>query len=248
MSLDQKKIDHKTPIPLYYQLRTILLDEIQKGAYPVGSSIPTETEISEIFRISRSTVRQAILELAQEGWLERHTSKGTFVTRPQKAVAHIRSFEPFNQQVAKTGKRPKTELLRMSVVEAGDTVASYLHIDPSSKVISMFRKRSADDVPMVTMQNYLPYALCNFILSHDFERESLYEVLSQRDEYKNIVTKTIVSAKDANVEDSELLDVKLGSPILCFDTVTGTEDGSVVDCAFSRYRGDMSEFEIEASP
>jgi GntR family transcriptional regulator len=247
MSLEQQKLDHKTPIPLYFQLRTILLDEIQKGSYPVGSTIPTETEISDIFQISRSTVRQAIAELAQEGWLDRKTSKGTFVTRPQKKVSLIRSFEPFYQQVAKSGKRPRTELLRMSVIEAGETIASYLDIDPSSKIISMFRKRYADDAPMVTMQNYLPYSLCSFILSHDFERESLYEVLSQSSEYKNAVTKTFISAQTANAEDAELLCIKLGSPILHFNTITRVENDSIVNFGLSRYRGDMNEFEIDVS-
>jgi GntR family transcriptional regulator len=247
MSLEQQKLDHKTPIPLYFQLRTILLDEIQKGSYPVGSTIPTETEISDIFQISRSTVRQAIAELAQEGWLDRKTSKGTFVTRPQKNVSLIRSFEPFYQQVAKTGKRPRTELLRMSVVEAGENIASYLEVDPSSKIISMFRKRYADDVPMVTMQNYLPYSLCSSILSHDFEQESLYEVLSQSPEYRNAVTKTFISAQNANAEDAELLCVKLGAPILHFNTLTRVENDNIVNFGLSRYRGDMNEFEIDVS-
>jgi GntR family transcriptional regulator len=224
-----------------------LLDEIQKGSYPVGSTIPTETEISDIFQISRSTVRQAIAELAQEGWLDRKTSKGTFVTRPQKNVSLIRSFEPFYQQVAKSGKRPRTELLRMSVIEAGETIASDLGVDPSSKIISMFRKRYADNVPMVTMQNYLPYSLCSFILSHNFEQESLYEVLMQSSEYRNTVTKTFISAQNANAEDAELLCVKLGSPILHFNTITKVENDGIINFGLSRYRGDMNEFEIDVS-
>jgi GntR family transcriptional regulator len=249
MSLEQHKIDHETPIPLYYQLKTILLLEIQGGSYPIGTNIPTESEISSIFQISRSTVRQAISELVREGWLERRTrSQGTTVTRPQANVAHIKSFEPFYQQVAKTGKHPSTELLRLGVIDASEIIAAWLEIEPGSKVVSMFRKRYADSIPMVTMQNYLPYSLCSFILSHNFEQESLYEVLSQRPESRTMVTKTFIAAKEANIEDVELLGIKNGSPILSFNTITRTANGHVVDFAFSRYRGDLNEFEIDVSP
>ena len=248
MSIEQHKLDHKTPVPLYYQLKNIIMQEISNGSYPVGSNIPTEAVISETFNISRSTVRQAISELAQEGWLERQSSKGTFVTMPQKNVAHIKSFEPFYQQVAKTGKKPKTELLELSIIEADDGIAAELNIELGSKVISMFRRRSADNTPMVTMRNYLPHSLCSFILSHDYRQESLYEVLSQRPESKTAVTKTIISATKATPQDAELLGIKIGSPVLSFNTITRTESGVIVDYAFARYRGDLNMFEIDVRP
>lgn len=247
MALSDHALDRSTPIPLYYQLKTILFSEIEKGSYPLGSTIPTEIELSSLFNISRSTVRQAISELVQEGLLERRTSKGTIVTQPQENVGYIRSFEPFYQQVAKTGKKPRTELMRLELIEADD-LAKHLRLSPSDKVICLMRRRFADDTPMVTMLNFLPYGLCNFILSHDFEHESLYEVLSQKPDIKNAETKTIVSAEEATAEDAEMLDVKIASPILNFNTITKTESGLIVNYAFSRYRGDLNRFEIDARP
>ena len=68
------RLDRSTPIPLYYQLKGFILQEIQNGTYPVGSCIPTEMEIRDRFNLSRTTIRQAISELVQEGRLERRTS------------------------------------------------------------------------------------------------------------------------------------------------------------------------------
>lgn len=248
MPLDKYRLNREVPIPLYYQLKSFLLDEIRNGYYKLGTSIPTECEIQEMFKISRSTVRQAISELVQEGWLSRQTSKGTFVTHPKENAAHIRSFEPFYQQVARTGMEARTELVDLKVIEAGEVISSYLNLDPKSKVISMFRRRFSNDTPMVTMQNFLPYSLCSFILSHDFEKESLYEVLSQQSESRTSVTKTIVSATRSTAEDAAQLGIKLGVPILSFNTITRTENGSIIDYAFSRYRGDMNKFEIDVYP
>ncbi len=248
MPLDKHELNREVPIPLYYQLKSFLLEEIKNGNYKIGAPIPTEYEIQQLFKISRSTVRQAISELVQEGWLSRQTSKGTFVTHPKENAAHIRSFEPFYQQVARTGMEARTELVDLKVIEAGEVISSYLDLDPKNKVISMFRRRFSNDMPMVTMQNFLPYSLCSFILSHDFEKESLYEVLSQQTESRTYVTKTIVSASKSTAEDVSLLGIKLGVPILSFNTITRTESGNIIDYAFSRYRGDVNKFEIDVYP
>lgn len=248
MPLDKHELNREVPIPLYYQLKSFLLEEIKSGNYKIGAPIPTEYEIQQLFKISRSTVRQAISELVQEGWLSRQTSKGTFVTHPKENAAHIRSFEPFYQQVARTGMEARTELVDLKVIEAGEVISSYLDLDPKNKVISMFRRRFSNDMPMVTMQNFLPYSLCSFILSHDFEKESLYEVLSQQTESRTYVTKTIVSASKSTAEDVSLLGIKLGVPILSFNTITRTESGNIIDYAFSRYRGDVNKFEIDVYP
>ena len=65
------KIDKSVPIPLYFQLKEIIIGEIKNGNYEKDAIIPTEKEFIEHYQISRTTVRQAITELVQEGWLYR---------------------------------------------------------------------------------------------------------------------------------------------------------------------------------
>ena len=75
----KESIDKNTPVPMYYQLKKIILDMIREGKLKPGDMIPTELELSDIFGISRTTTRQAIMELVMEGPLYRIKSKGTFV-------------------------------------------------------------------------------------------------------------------------------------------------------------------------
>lgn len=248
MQLFSRLLDANTPVPLYFQLKNIVLSDIQSGCFQVGEAIPTENELAQYYHISRSTIRQAITELVQEGWLTRKASKGTFVTRPEQDSSYIRSFEPFYQQVSRSGKVPRTELIDLSVITPDPEVAARMYLTEGQKVISMFRRRFADDVPMVTIQNFIPYDLCSFILSHDFKASSLYELLMSRPETQICNTKTVVSAAAAIPEDIELLEVKLSTPMLCFHTVSTTVGGGIIDYAFSRYRGDLNKFEIDDSP
>jgi multiple sugar transport system substrate-binding protein len=72
-------IDPTQPIPLYYQLKTLLLEEILSGRYTADDRLPTEHELCEQYAISRTPVTRALSELAEEGVLLRHRRRGTFV-------------------------------------------------------------------------------------------------------------------------------------------------------------------------
>src|SRR5215207_1969939 len=72
-------IDPKQPIPLYYQLKTLILEEILGGRYGPSNRLPTEHELCEQYAISRTPVSRALSELAEEGVILRHRRRGTFV-------------------------------------------------------------------------------------------------------------------------------------------------------------------------
>ena len=66
MNFSNQIIDKSTPIPMYFQLKQIILDRITAGELKPGDMIPTELEFIELFDVSRTTVRQAIIELVKE--------------------------------------------------------------------------------------------------------------------------------------------------------------------------------------
>jgi multiple sugar transport system substrate-binding protein len=72
-------IDPDSPIPLYYQLKTLLLEDIVGGAYPPGERLPTEHELCQRYGISRTPTRRALTELANEGVILRARRRGTTV-------------------------------------------------------------------------------------------------------------------------------------------------------------------------
>lgn len=99
-------IDPKQPIPLYYQLKTLLLEEILGGRYGPGNRLPTEHELCEQYGISRTPVSRALSELAEEGVILRHRRRGTFVNphwlrrRPdQPEVRIVVSEGPWGQLI-----------------------------------------------------------------------------------------------------------------------------------------------------
>jgi len=64
------KLDRHSSVPLYAQLRELIVERIQEGVYGQGERIPSEITLCEELGLSRPTVRQAISELVSDGILE----------------------------------------------------------------------------------------------------------------------------------------------------------------------------------
>ena len=115
--------------------------------------IPTEKELSEMFLISRTTVRQAITEMVQEGWLYRIKSKGTFVARLKIKQEFIQHLETFNEQIARTGCKPSTELLALEIAEMPERVRTLWR--RSQAICAPARRASGRRPYRMTVEEYL---------------------------------------------------------------------------------------------
>jgi len=65
--------------PIYVRLINRFKESIQSGALPVSTKLPTNRELAVLLKVDRSTVSRAYAELAQEGLIESHVGRGTFV-------------------------------------------------------------------------------------------------------------------------------------------------------------------------
>ena len=72
-------IDPSRPIPIYFQLKTLLLEDILSGRYGPDTRLPTEHELCATYGISRTPVTRALSELAEEGVILRRRKRGSFV-------------------------------------------------------------------------------------------------------------------------------------------------------------------------
>lgn len=240
----ERTLDKSVPIPLYFQLKELIIEAIRSGAYKHGSVIPTEKEFSEMYQISRTTVRQAITELVQEGWLYRIKSKGTFVSTPKINQDFIQRLETFQEQMARSGMTPGTEVLEVKIAYAPEHVAEALEIQPGDKVIYLYRRRFANEEPILLAETWLPYEPCKYVLEHDFVKESLYDILKEKEETEVLRIRRRVEAVEAIACDMEYLDMKPGKPVQLFHSIGTNAYGKPVEFSIARYRGDRNSFEV----
>lgn len=244
MALLTHKLDKSTPVPLYFQLKELVSDAIASGEYAVGSTIPTEQELSQAFGISRTTVRQAITELVREGRLYREKSKGTFVAEPKINQDFMQKLESFNEQIRRSGHHPWTELLEKAVCRPPQDIAEALQLGPNEQAVMIHRRRYADDDPIVTVRTYVPFSQCPYLLDQDWDHCSLYETLDQNEQTKIRYVQRRVEAVMATETDAHNLHVAAGTPILHFTTIGFTAHQKPMEYSLARYRGDRSSFDV----
>jgi len=99
-------IDRNSPLPLYHQLKTLILEQIEAGTWRPGERIPTEMELCQSYGISRAPVRQALAELVGDDVIVRRPGRGTFVSErgafqsaPEGRVLRVTSSDPSWQDV-----------------------------------------------------------------------------------------------------------------------------------------------------
>ena len=82
-------INKKSPVPKYFQLQTWLQDRIEQGYYATNEKIPTENELVKLSGLSRATVRQALRNLENDGYIIRKKRLGSFVQKIEKKSTNI---------------------------------------------------------------------------------------------------------------------------------------------------------------
>ena len=82
---------------LYLEVADQIKEDILSGKYPVGTFLPTETELEEMFNVSKITIRRAIEMLATEEFVEKKSGRGTTVlsNRPYNKLSKAGTFTEF---------------------------------------------------------------------------------------------------------------------------------------------------------
>ena len=138
--------------PKYYAVKRHLLDFI--GSLPAGAPVPTERELSLQMQTSRTTVRQALSELVNEGRLVRRQGSGTYVAEPK--LTWPLYLASFTEQVRASGLTPSSQILSARRIPATGEIAEQLRVAPRTPVYRYERCRLADNYPIALETSWLP--------------------------------------------------------------------------------------------
>ena len=170
------QLDDKSPIALYYQLKSALAQRILDKEWNEGDRLPTEFELCKQYGVSRITVRQALAELEKECLVTRKQGVGTFVTVPQ-IEQNLTSFYSFSEEFKKRGLTPRNEVVEFQLVKPDPKVQKALKLREGHNVYYLKRLRYADETLMAIELTYLPTHLFPGLTRRDLENAALYDVM-----------------------------------------------------------------------
>ena len=232
------------PSPKYLEIQNLLLQRIKNGDYQEGQLIPKEVDLAEQLNVSRPTVRHAIRNLVQGGYLERRKKRGTIVTQTKIKQQFTHLIESYNTEIQNNGLVAKTQVLNFSTEKASDEVAEALTIKPNTEVYKLVRLRSADNKPVVFVVTYLPIAQLPDLQKIDFTHHSLYSELAKAGLEITHVSRKI-EVHPATEEEAQLLETDIKAPIFYFHTIGFTKDHRALEYSIASYRGDLNYFMVE---
>ena len=243
--IKDRTIDRKSNIPLHQQLRDILKEEIDSGEYPPESMIPTEAELGEMFGLSRTTVRVALVDLVKSGRVYRVKSKGTFVSQPKVTWEQETRWPTFTNAVRIEGKRPQIEVLKQEIIKVDEQLEQQEFTFSSSKVVHLHRIRLVDTEPICVQHTYINYDLAGFTVLADWEKAKLHQMLDEKPESKTVREYRICQAELADGNDAQYLGINVGSPILALKIFGFNKDGVLIEYTNSRYRADKGQLHTD---
>ena len=205
--------------------------------------IPSERQFMEEYNISRSTVREAINHLVQEGILEKRHGKGTFV-----------SLKPIHDWLGNLSSTTET-ILQMGMKPGAKLITHYTtkpskYIQKRTGFTDAYfikRIRYADDIPIGVERHYYPVAIGKELVKYDLDNATLYDLVENELGIQFAAADQTISSGMLLNEDSEYLKVPSGSHVLIAERIIKDEEGQIIEMEQAFYRSDMYTFKINLS-
>jgi len=219
---------------------------MRMGELHAHDQLPSEHELSRIFSVSRSTVRQALQSLEADGLIYRRQGLGSFVCdrRVAQGLVHLTDFA---QDMQRAGIRALSRILRQEIAGAVPEVAEALGVEAGTPVYRLDRLRLGDGEPIALDLTWLPPAYGRLLEGHDLTTLTLYQLLEGEYAIPILSGRYRLSAVAAGPEEAQVLAIHPGDPLLLIERTSRTLEGRPVYVQRRYYRPDRIVYEIEAA-
>jgi GntR family transcriptional regulator len=189
---------------------------IQEGVFPPGGQLPPELELMNMLGVSRTTLREALRALDEQGFIERRRGLGTYV-REQSILKDLSINFGISEMIRQAGMTPGSIGEVVYEEKASKVVAAALEIEENEPVVVVDRVRTANDRPVVWSQDILPVSLLGepSIKMFKLETQSLYEYLEEQFDIHIAHGVTQLFPLSAKPEIAAKLQIRTGTPLLC---------------------------------
>jgi GntR family transcriptional regulator len=223
-------------------LQAVLKAEIESRKWQPDEQLPNEAKLAERFGVSKITVRQALQELADLGYIRREHGRGTFVER-RKFDEGPRELTSFTEEMRRHDLVAKSCILSQTTVEADAKVADALRVTLRSPVFVLKRVRLAGGEPMSVQTAHIPGALVPGLDVR--EENSLYELLQTRYHLYAARARETYFAALAQSPSAELLGISPGSAVFAVERVTMLPNEKPFEFVQSIVRGDLYKIVLD---
>lgn len=237
------RINPNKDLALYLQLKEHFIDRIQKGYWKPDTLIPTEQELMKEFDVSRTTIRQAISILVQEGLVEKKQGRGTIV-KPRKLSGNLSQLKGFAEEVLERGQTPRSKLIRAEFKTNLYHENSMLEVENEQPILLIERVRFADETPVALERTCWPKYIGDILMEYDLNEARYYEILENYNIYLNRANEKI-NAINATINEADSLGVRAGEALLEMTRLSFGVNEQPIEYTKTLYRNDQYHYNLE---
>lgn len=235
----------------YEIIEDYLKNKIKAGELVPGDKIESADELGKRFSVSYLTVNKALMNLTQEGYLERIQGSGSFVKA--KASMDMMSFIHYNSlsdDIRRIGKKPGSKLVKYEILFAENIpdVADLFSLKGKDKIHSFTRVRYANDEPIAISYSYISAKLVPVLDVNVLDGGSLMLYLQQIGFPGTYVAYRKLFARMSTQQQEELLALEGPTPLLLSTQISITEDGNAYNYVDTYYVTDRYEYTCLSFP
>lgn len=216
--------------PIYTYIEEYLLDQINKQKYIPGDSIPSERELAKVLKVNRMSVKKAVSNLIESGYLVTYPGKATYVkkynTKLTLGNSNAVSQNGMNELVRLTGMTPHNKVTESTVIKSDKILARIFDVNIGSYLYSLGRIRYSDDYIYAFEFTLVPHTIFPNITSTNFETDSLYQYMEEQG-HKPVTLQRELEIVQANDIVAKYLNITPNS-LVYFFTFVGKDSNDVI--------------------
>ena len=202
-----RRINKDLPVPYYYQIVQILREsiaDIDKKESHIEITLPSETELCDLFAVNRGTIRYALDMLEREGLIYREKGRGTFVRR-RRVELDLSYLCSTTDDLRSRGWEPATEVISITQVTPRSHIRVSLNLNEDEKIWEVYRRRLANGEPISLQRAFFSESLMPDLIKNDLTGSILYIVEGTLSNSTKLRRSKLSAHVLATSEEAELL-------------------------------------------
>jgi GntR family transcriptional regulator len=228
----------------YQAVRESFIDFLDKNSFKIGDRLPTENELAKILKVSRVTLREAIRQLREDGFLYSKRGSGTYLSGNMKQIVGTLDVNTgLTKMIIGAGFKPGVSSYETELIHASEWLAEKLKVKKGSGILLLRRIRTADDKPVVYSLDHLSPRVATILLSLNSRPLSIFDMI---DASGITVGNSFaeISPESCGKELAQKLSYRAGRPILALKQVIVDQKGSPLFYGEDYFRPDCFVFSI----
>lgn len=216
----------KKNVPKYIYIKDDLINRINDSEYNEGDFLPTEESLSELYGVSRITIRKALDELTKYGYIKKNRGSGSIVIN-KKGQIKSPYLKSFTEEMEEKHKEIETKVMSFKIIKASEEISKLIDVAVDSQVYLIERLRIASGIPMIFVRSYMEVEKNKDLTLQDLEK-SKFEY-AKRKGYDIDCSIQNIDAIAANDFIAKVLNIELGTPLIKSRNLIWLKDNTIFD-------------------